>query len=127
MRYLQSYKIFEGRVPRDERIQVYKDENIIVLLPLTHRALQKYASGCAWCINSDEHEWKEYHEGDTLIIIQRNPKQVPYGITENPTDEEIYTLDAYEDGRWGWDDVKHSLLYDFDQDEEKGKFCRKGV
>ena len=30
----------EVRVPRSERVELYKDENIIVVVPLTHRALQ---------------------------------------------------------------------------------------
>ena len=49
-------KITEARVPRKERVQLYKDENIIVVVPLTHKALQKYAHQCQWCINDDKNE-----------------------------------------------------------------------
>ena len=65
----------EVRVPRNERVELYKDNNIIVVVPLTHRALQKYATNCQWCINDDKGEWEDYHKGKHAVIIQRNPKK----------------------------------------------------
>jgi hypothetical protein len=32
--------LYEVRVPRDERIELYRDEDIIVVIPLTHNALK---------------------------------------------------------------------------------------
>ena len=65
----------EVRVPRSERVELYKDENIIVVVPLTHRALKKYAHQCQWCINDDRGEWEDYHQKKHAVIIQRKPKK----------------------------------------------------
>lgn len=86
----------EARVPREERIQLYKDKNIIIVVPLTHKALRKYATKCKWCINNDyRSEWEDYQKGKHVIIIQRNPKSEKIGITGKPTFIEIFVLDSY--------------------------------
>ena len=63
MKKLIRHILKETRVPRSERVELYKDENIIVVVPLTHKALKKYANQCQWCINSDNSEWEDYHKG----------------------------------------------------------------
>ena len=113
--------ISEVRVPRSERKELYKDENIIVIVPLTHRALQKYANQCHWCINSDRLEWEGYHMGHT-IIIQRNNKEDVLGITGFPTAEEIYIMTRWDEGAYKFKDVREILNYDFKTDEELEKY-----
>ena len=86
----QQKTITEARVKKSDRIDIYRDENVIVVAPLTHEALQKYASECAWCINRDKYEWTHYHQGKIAVIIQRKPKKNKIGKTEQETSEEIY-------------------------------------
>jgi len=110
--------ISEVRVPRSERKELYKDENIIVIVPLTHRALQKYASYCQWCINDDLDEWEYYHKGRHAVIIQRNPNKPKEGITGNPVASELFLLDKLEQNFYDVSSVQHILDYQFkDRDE----------
>lgn len=108
----------EIRVPREERIEVYKDDDIIVVMPLTHRALQKYANKCQWCINNDFSEWDSYHKRNHVVIIQRNPKGIKHGITNNPIPTEIFVINRWDSGNYGFDDVKEILGYEFISEEE---------
>jgi hypothetical protein len=118
MRELIKKILTEIRVPRDERIEVYKDENIIVVIPLSHRALQKYAHKCQWCINDDKHEWDSYHKHQHAVIIQRSPKKENMGITGNPTASEILILERWDSGPYKFHDVISILGYDFSYDED---------
>lgn len=112
----------EVRVPRSERVELYKDENIIVVVPLTHRALQKYAHQCQWCINSDLGEWEDYHKGKHAVIIQRNPKKPKMGITGNPTASEIFLLAKWDNNQSDFDDVCHMLDYEFRNDRTMSNY-----
>ena len=111
----------EVRVPRSERVELYKDDNIIVVAPLTHRALQKYAHQCQWCINSDLDEWEEYHKGKHAVIIQRNPKKPKIGITGFPTASEILMLQRWGEG-YTFNDIQDILGYEFDDEQEADKY-----
>jgi hypothetical protein len=103
----------ETSVPKSERVQLYKDENIIVVVPLTHSALQKYAQKCQWCINNDRGEWESYHQGVSAVIIQRKPKINVIGITGNPTASEIYFMSRWDNGNWDIENVEEALNYQF--------------
>ena len=108
----------EVRVPRSERVELYKDENIIVVVPLTHRALKKYAHQCQWCINDDLDEWEDYHKGKHAVIIQRNPKKPKIGITGNPVASELFLLDKLEQNQYDEGALQNILDYQFkDRDE----------
>lgn len=109
----------EVRVPRSERVELYKDNNIIVIVPLTHKALQKYANQCQWCINDDVYEWEDYHKGMHAIIIQRNPKKGKKGITGMETYGEIFLLSKLDNNEWDWKSVVDTLGYDFGGSKEK--------
>ena len=115
MRYLKKYgeMLNEGRVKRSERLDVFRNDDIIVVMPLTHTALRKYANKCQWCINDDIHEWEEYHKGKHVLIIQRKPKGTKKGVTGKSTAEEIYVLDRWDSGNWDIDAVEHTLDYQF--------------
>ncbi len=108
--------IKEVRVPRGERVELYKDENIIVIVPLTHRALKKYANKCQWCINSDLDEWEDYHQGKHAVILQRNPKNVNIGVTNNPTPTEIFFIAKWDNNESSFEDVCDMLGYEFIDD-----------
>ena len=108
--------IKEVRVPKSERVELYKDDNIIVVVPLTHRALQKYAHQCQWCINDDIGEWEDYHKGKHAVIIQRNPKKPKIGITGNPTASEIFLLAKWDNNQSSFEDVCQMLDYEFRND-----------
>ena len=105
--------INEVRVSRNERVQLYKDGNIIVVVPLTHRALKKYANSCQWCINSDLSEWEDYHQGLHAIIIQRNPKKIKIGITGRPIPSEIFLIRKWVNNESSFEDVCEMLDYEF--------------
>ena len=106
----------EVRVPRNERVELYRDNNIIVVVPLTHRALQKYAHRCLWCINDDKGEWEDYHKGLHAIIIQRNPKKPKIGITGQPVPSEIFLLAKWDNNEASFEDVCQMLEYEFRND-----------
>ena len=108
--------IKEVRVPRSERVELYKDDNIIVVVPLTHRALQKYAHQCLWCINDDIGEWEDYHKGKHAVIIQRNPKKPKIGITGQPVPSEIFLLSKWDNNQSSFEDVCQMLDYEFRND-----------
>jgi len=114
--------ISEVRVPRNERVELYKDDNIIVVVPLTHRALKKYATFCKWCINDDESEWEDYHKGMHVVIIQRNPKKEKIGITGNPTASEILIMSRWDEGGYRFADVCEILGYEFKGEVELVKY-----
>ena len=112
----------EVRVPRSERVELYKDDNIIVVVPLTHRALQKYATNCLWCINDDLIEWEDYHKGRHVVIIQRNPKKPKIGITGMPVASEIFLLDRWEQGYYDRESVEGTLNYRFKDENEMDEY-----
>jgi hypothetical protein len=106
----------EARVQKKEKVELYKDDNVIVVVPLTHRALQKYASFCQWCINDDKSEWEYYHKGIHAVIIQRKPKKEKIGITGNPVASEILIMSRWDDGGYSFEDVCGILGYEFRND-----------
>jgi hypothetical protein len=116
IRKVLKEELNEVRVPRRERVELYKDNNIIVVVPLTHRALQKYAHQCQWCINDDIYEWEDYHKGKHAVIIQRNPKKPKIGITGNPTASEIFLLAKWDNNQSSFEDVCQMLDYEFRND-----------
>jgi len=116
---IQESILKEVRVPREERVELYKDNNIIVIVPLSHRALQKYAHRCQWCINDDKGEWEDYHQKKHAVIIQRKPKKNKKGITGMETEGEIFLLSKLDEGNWDWGTVTQTLGYDFDGSKEK--------
>ena len=119
MKSLIKRILSEVRVPENEKVQLYKDDNIIVVVPLTHRALRKYAHQCQWCINNDLGEWEDYHQKKHAVIIQRKPKKNKKGITGMETEGEIFLLSKLDDGDWDWKTVTQTLGYDFGGSKKK--------
>jgi len=106
-------KLKEIKINKDERIELYRDKDIVVIIPLTHLALQKYAHRCQWCINNDRFEWEGYHKGRHAMIIQRKPKKLKIGITGNPTASEILIISRWGEGGYKFNDVCDILGYNF--------------
>ena len=121
----KQHKLVEVRVPREERIELYRDDNLIIVVPLTHRALIKYANRCQWCINNDISEWEDYHQGLSCVIIQRNPQKIKFGITGNATATEIFELRMLETGSSELEDVNQILEYNFETEEIADKYYKK--
>jgi len=113
IRRILKEELNEVRVPREDRDQIYKDDNIIVVIPHTHLALKKYANRCQWCINSDREDWEDYHKGTHCIIIQRNPQKLKMGITGHPTASEIFTIAKWDNNMSTMEDVEDMLDYIF--------------
>jgi hypothetical protein len=111
-------QLLEVRVPRDERIELYRNEDIVVVIPLTHRALRKYATYCQWCIIRDVYEWEQHHQGTSMVITQRHPKPLKKGITGNPTFYEIYSLHRLRNNYDDLEYVNDVLNYNFDSEDE---------
>ena len=122
IRRILREELNEVRVPRSERVELYKDDNIIVVVPLTHRALQKYATNCQWCINDDLGEWKDYHQGKHAVIIQRKPKKEKIGITGQPIASEILMMSRWDEGGYRFKDVCEILGYQFKDEQEMGDY-----
>ena len=114
----RQHKLVEVRVPREERIELYRDDNLIIVVPLTHRALNKYANRCQWCINNDIDEWENYHQGLSSVIIQRNPQKIKIGITGNATATEIFQLRMLNTESSTLDDVNQVLQYNFETEDD---------
>jgi hypothetical protein len=112
-----QHQLLEVRVPREERIELFRNEDIVVVIPLTHRALRKYATYCQWCIIRDVHEWEQHHEGTSMVIVQRHPKSTKKGITGNPTFYEIYSLHRLRNEYDDLEYVNEVLNYNFDSEE----------
>lgn len=98
--------IDEIRVPREERFEIYNDNNIVIVIPLSYRALTKYATYCQWCIIGDHIDWGEYYEGKSMLIIQRKGR--PGG---NRTAQKIFLLDKITRRDYSMEDL---LDYEFE-------------
>jgi len=109
--------LFEVRVPRDERIELYRNEDIVVVVPLSHRALRKYATYCQWCIIRDTYEWENHHQGTSMVVVQRHPKPLKKGITGYPTFYEIYSLHRLNNEYDDLEYVNDVLDYNFESED----------
>lgn len=119
MKYLKTYQLFEAKIKVRswEKKEIYRDDNIVVIVPLTHNALTKYAIHCQWCINDDVYEFEEYHKG-MVLIIQRKPLETRIGVTGKSTADEIFNFSKLIEGDFDWDFIKTHLEHDFKDLEE---------
>lgn len=119
MNFLLNRKLFEAniKVRNWEKKELYRDENIAVIVPLTHNALTKYAMNCQWCINSDRYEFDEYHKDKTVLIVQRKhtpSKKGLYGGYE--TTQEIHDFEKYIEGSFHMEFLQDIQKYNIDED-----------
>lgn len=78
---INEFKIYlEKSVKKEDRVDIYRDNDYIVVRPLTHEASCKYGnnsgSGSGWCISvpSDSSAWDSSPDAIVIFIIQRNYK-----------------------------------------------------
>lgn len=75
---LNKYKIFlEGKVSKSDKVDIYRDDNYIVIRPLTHKASCKYGAYTSWCISVPGDEYifnNNIQDCCVIFIIQRNYK-----------------------------------------------------
>ena len=115
MNYLLNRKLFEAniKVRNWEKKELYRDVNIVIIAPLTHNALTKYAMNCQWCINDDQYEFDEYHKGSMILVIQRKPIESKIGITGRTTSEELFHFRKLLDGDANWDYTLEMIKHNF--------------
>lgn len=64
----------EGRVKKGDRDDIYRDENTIIVRPLTFQASCKYGAHTSWCTSapSNEYIWSNNPKSVLIYIIQKN-------------------------------------------------------
>ena len=74
MKYIKSFDLFEARVKKSDRIDIFRDNKYIIISPLTHKASCKYGANTKWCIStpSDSTAYDSNPDAIVVIIIQRN-------------------------------------------------------
>lgn len=109
-------KIFESTVKKSDKIDIYRDNDYIVVRPLTHKAACKYGSYSSWCIStpSDSSTWDSSPTAIVIFIIQRN-----YKITKDHQqliNELIELNDLIQSGEASDEDEEkyNNLLFDYD-------------
>lgn len=98
MRYIESYKIFEGSVKKSEKIDLYRDDKYIVVAPLTYNASCKYGAFTNWCISVPhaEYVWNSSPHAKIVFIIQKK-----YHISDENKEKInrfLYLKDKDDDG-----------------------------
>lgn len=83
IRKLLREELVEGSVKKDEKVDIYRDNDYVVVRPLTARASCKYGAFTKWCTSAPgSGAWESNPNVVKIIIIQRN-----YSI--NPSREEL--------------------------------------
>lgn len=76
---LREALLKEVSVKKDERVDIYRDNQFIVVRPLSERASCKYGAFTKWCISAPSSgAWDEYNSDIIIImILQKNYKIEP--------------------------------------------------
>lgn len=95
--------INEGSVKTNERLKLYEDERLLVVVPLSHKAACKYGSNTPWCVSTpsnDEHynEYRKY--GAFIFFIIKSPYQEAKIKEYKFAYYHPYVDDAAEEGGW---------------------------
>lgn len=78
MKYLKNFKeLFEKRVAKSDKVDIYRDGDYIVVAPLTHLASCKYGTDTGWCISvpSASYVWDDGFDENiskVVFIINKN-------------------------------------------------------
>jgi hypothetical protein len=111
------FQIKEGRVKASDRIKVYEDDNILVVVPLTHMASCKYGAKTPWCVavpSNDEH-FNEYSENGILFyFIIKSPYD--YGDIKEYKFAYYKSFNANMEEYNGWYDMSD---YRYDEENEE--------
>jgi hypothetical protein len=110
-------QIKEGRVKASDRIKVYEDDKILVVVPLTHMASCKYGAKTPWCVavpSNDEH-FNEYTENGILFyFIIKSPYD--YGDIKEYKFAYYKSLNVNMEEYNGWYDMSD---YRYDEENEE--------
>jgi hypothetical protein len=111
------FQIKEGRVKASDRIKVYEDDKILVVVPLTHMASCKYGAKTPWCVavpSNDEH-FNEYTENGILFyFIIKSPYD--YGDIKEYKFAYYKSLNVNMEEYNGWYDMSD---YRYDEENEE--------
>ena len=107
----------EGRVKASDRIKVYEDDKILVVVPLTHMASCKYGAKTPWCVavpSNDEH-FNEYSDNGILFyFIIKSPYE--YGDIKEYKFAYYKSFNVNMEEFDGWYDMSD---YRYDEENEK--------
>lgn len=70
------FEIKEGRIKKDDRVKLYEDERILVVVPLTHKSSCKYGANTPWCVatpSNPEHYDEYVDNGILFYFIIKSP------------------------------------------------------
>lgn len=92
--------ISEVSVKSSEKEEIYRDNNYIVIRPLTHFAARKYGCDTNWCTSVSNPQFFNSHTNDRdfiLYIINRNVKPQPLNVRNEKIN---YFVNQYGNGSW---------------------------
>ena len=68
--------IREGSVKSEERVKLYEDDRLLVVVPLSHKASCKYGANTPWCVatpSNTEHYQYYQENGIFVFFIIKSP------------------------------------------------------
>jgi tRNA nucleotidyltransferase/poly(A) polymerase len=95
-----KFELDEVSVKSDEKEEIYRDNNYIVIRPLTHFAARKYGCDTNWCTSVSNSQHFDYHTENKnfiLYIINRNIKPAPTNIRNDKINNFVK---LYTNGQW---------------------------
>ncbi len=74
MKHILTFNLFEGKVKKSDKIDIFRNEKYIVVRPLTHQASCKYGAFTQWCISvpNAEYVWESSKDAIVIFILQKN-------------------------------------------------------
>ena len=96
---------------KEDRVKIYQDENIVVVVPLTHRSSCKYGAHTKWCTavpSTDEHFNYYMQNGVLIYFIIRSPYKTPQRGDYKFAYYQPFSKDAEE--LKGWYDMSDNQL-----------------
>lgn len=112
----QFKSLNEVRVKSQDRVKLYQDDNLLVVVPLTHTASCKYGANTKWCtaVPSNSSHYEEYTKEGVLIYFIITS---PYKDTNKPQYKFAYyeSFNPNFQESNGWYDMSD---YQLPQDEE---------
>lgn len=121
-------EIEEGSVKTSDKIDIYRDNNYVVVRPLTEQASCKYGAYTKWCISAPSSgAWESNPDAVIIMIIQRNytSDQEKEKTIQNFLDYH----ELYENGevtpeiQKKWDDYMDENNYDYHDFEDLSKIA----
>lgn len=79
MKYIYNFKLFETKVKKSDKVDIFRNDKYIVVRPLTHKASCKYGAFTKWCISAPDAQYvfDSNKEAIVIFIIQKDYKISP--------------------------------------------------